>query len=366
MSVREDTFGTRISNCAGAHGVFVSDDDLPAVAPLEINPLVHTVIDKLCSRDGVWSLALLDPGNQSSERVPLRLKGDHGRRTSLAKHPRAGAAGAVVHARDAEEAQVRVQTPIGCDQALVEALRVGGPDLLVLLAVVGDDAAAAGLEGGQRLGERPDPAWVGRLGGFGVGEAVARRVPVRVGQDRVPKPLDRGGEGSAREEARRGEDLCAGVHPGPDQGAVGVGVRRVDGLDLGDLRPGEAGRAGLVGLVGPAEELRRVKVALVGDLDDAVGDAVEGVALREDLVVDQAAPGRDGDVVGRAGGAGHGEHARPQGVQVVKVHGWGAGQDAIVLFFVVGTCVRFIGWVRYGMVFGSGFCSRLLESALLR
>ena len=85
------------------------------------------------------------------------------------------------HARDAEEAQERVQLGRGRRHAgrevAVEALRVEARDLVVLPAVVADDLAGRAAEAGEVAGPGADVVGVQGFGDSGVVDGESRRVP---------------------------------------------------------------------------------------------------------------------------------------------------------------------------------------------
>ena len=85
----------------------------------EVNTLGNIIVDELGTSDCARRLALLHPIDQSRKDVVLGVKGDASSRgvATLTEDPRAGTSVAVVHARDAEEAEVVVDLGVRAREA---------------------------------------------------------------------------------------------------------------------------------------------------------------------------------------------------------------------------------------------------------
>lgn len=161
------------------------------MGPAEINTFGDVVVHKLGSCDGGWRLTLLDPVDERREDVVLGVKGDPSSRgiATLTEYPGTRTAIAVVHARDAEKAQVVVDLGVGAGQALPESFGVECGDLMILTAVVAQDLASAFLVLAQVLRPSLDAERVLRLGESDIIIAVAGRVPFGIAVDDVPEPF---------------------------------------------------------------------------------------------------------------------------------------------------------------------------------
>jgi hypothetical protein len=303
---------------------------LPAVSPLELHSQRNRVIHKLRPRKRLWGRSVLNPLHHCGQNIMLGVKGDarRGRSAALANHPGSRPHVAVEHARDSEEAEELVHLGGGLVHAggemLVEAGRVEGGDLVVLLAVVDQDRAPRVLEAGQVGGIGADVEGVEVLGVVDVGQVEVGSHPGRVVVDDVFEPVVRVAERLSGVQLVDGHDLAARLHGGVDEPLVSDKVGE-DLAQLVDLVGVEAvGRGAVLAeqSVGAEAAERRV-------LDDSVQDAVDAVALFQDLVVDQAGPSRRCDEVGGADGAGDGEEACSPGDEVVEVDGGGSGDNAV-------------------------------------
>ena len=129
--------------------------------------------------------------------------------------------------------------------------------------------------------------------------------------------------GGAEEDGPLG--FGAELEVGEDEGLVGVDVVVVDVVEGGELRGGEAG-GGVGG--GGAEEGVVVEGAGSRGADDAVGEAVDGVALAKDFGADGGEEG-GGDVCAGVGGEVVRAEFDGPGLQVGGPPGGGAGEDAV-------------------------------------
>lgn len=140
-------------------------------------------------------------------------------------------------------------------------------------------------------------------------------------------------EGLSRQQTLDGVELVARIHTRENELAVRISVRRIDLLDLLNLRLIQALIRPLLTVF--AEKLSRVEMTLVGNFDDSILDPVDLVTLLEDLVVDQPCPGADGDIVLRVCVSGNGEEVGTVAVHVEEIDGRGTGDDAIIVLWVL-------------------------------
>lgn len=263
--------------------------------PLERNlaRILH-LIDVGRAQYRIRGNAFLDPLHHGRQHVPLRVQ----RRIAgdlLPDERRARSTSAVSHAADAEEAVEVVQLGVvqahGFGDVLVVARRVEARDNVVLLAVVVQDLGALVLDGRQVPFPGLDVEGV-RLGEVGVVLRVeCGRVPGGVVVKGVAHPVGGEGEGLAGVVEVLRDELGAGLHGRVHEAAVLVVVQGGEGLADGlGLGGGEA--RGRVAARGTEEGAADVVLAQGGVFDDAVDVAVDGVALGEDVLVDDGPHGQ--------------------------------------------------------------------------
>lgn len=116
------------------------------------HPQRRRVIDVLCPADVLWRRAPLHPRHHAHQHVVL-VRGPRVPHRGLPHHPRPRPTAAMAHAADAEEAVEGVHAARRQvhrrGHVVVVPRRVGRGYKPVLLAVVGEEFAAAGAEGGE-------------------------------------------------------------------------------------------------------------------------------------------------------------------------------------------------------------------------